>query len=365
MEKIVEFPKLGIELKFHNSFSIGPFEIAYYGVIIAVGLLLALLYGLKKFKQVGVDSDKAIDAIIGGIIGGIIGARAYYVIFSWENYKDDIWSIFNIRNGGMAIYGGIIGALAVGLIIAKIKKIKLLPLLDVVGIGFLLGQGIGRWGNFFNVEAFGSNTNLPWGMTGPSIVSYLESKMDYFNSIGVTIDPTVPVHPCFLYESIWCIIGFVLLHFYLKHRKFDGEVFLMYLGYYGLGRFFIEGLRTDSLMIGTLRVSQLLAGLLVITSVIVIIAVRSKIKNSHDPEYLKLFALTEEGQAIVNAPVVKNKKSETAVNEDNQGAETMAETKAEANESAAENAVVEKKTTDENVDTIKETVETKKEEGAE
>ncbi|WMJ23330.1 prolipoprotein diacylglyceryl transferase [Paludicola sp. MB14-C6] len=343
MEKILEFPKLGIELKFHNSFSIGSFEIAYYGVIIALGLLLALIYALKKFKQVGVDSDKAIDAIIGGIIGGIIGARLYYVAFSWDSYKDNFWSIFDIRSGGMAIYGGIIGALLVGLIIAKIRKIKLLPLLDVVGIGFLIGQGIGRWGNFFNVEAFGGNTNMPWGMTSPSIVSYLESQMSYFNSIGVKVDPSIPVHPCFLYESIWCLVGFVILHFYFKHRKFDGEVFLMYLGYYGLGRFFIEGMRTDSLMLGTLRVSQVLAGLLVIASIIAIIVIRMKIRNHHDPEYLKLFALTEEGQAIVNAPTKKQgksslmKKSEKEDNEELSEFENQTEKVADIQEEKGEN----------------------------
>lgn len=343
MEKILEFPKMGIELKFHNSFSIGSFKIAYYGIIIALGLLLALIYALKKFKQVGVDSDKAIDAIIGGIIGGIIGARLYYVAFTWDSYKDDLWSIFNTRSGGMAIYGGIIGALLVGLIIAKIRKIKLLPLLDVVGLGFLIGQGIGRWGNFFNVEAFGGNTNMPWGMTSPSIVSYLESKMDYFASIGVTVDPKMPVHPCFLYESIWCLVGFVLLHFYLKHRKFDGEVFLMYLGYYGLGRFFIEGLRTDSLMMGTLRVSQVLAGLLVIAAILTIVIIRMKIKSNHDPEYLKLFTLTDEGQAIVNAPVKSKHKQEKTIEAEEKVAVSNSEETAIENEVNGLNDIQEEK----------------------
>lgn len=311
MQNTVSFPKLGIELSFNNSIKIGSFEIAYYGIIIAIGLILALVYAYKNFRKIGIDPDKATDAIIGGIIGGIVGARLYFVIFSNSEYSldfsslkafgDSLWNIINIRQGGLAIYGGIIGAFGIGVLIAKLRKVNVKGLLDIAGIGFLLGQGIGRWGNFFNVEAFGSNTDLPWGMTGPAIESYLNSKLEYFESIGINIDPTAPVHPCFLYESIWCLIGFILLALYLKRRKFDGEVFLMYLAYYGLGRFFIEGLRTDSLTIGSaLRVSQVLAGLCVITAVIVIIVVRSKIKNSNDENYLKLFALTEEGQKIVN-----------------------------------------------------------------
>lgn len=299
MEKIVEFPGLGLHFSFKNYFSIGSLDIAFYGLIIAVGLFLAIVYAFVQFKKVGVDKDKAIDAIIGGIIGGIVGARIYYVIFAWDAYKENLWSIFDIRSGGLAIYGGIIGALAVGLLIAKWRKIKLRPLLDIVGIGFLLGQGIGRWGNFINVEAFGSNTTMPWGMTSPSITTYLQSKMSYFESIGVTVDPNMPVHPCFLYESIWCLIGFVVLHFYLKHRRFDGEVFLLYLGYYGLGRFFIEGLRTDSLMVGSLRVSQLLAGALFVASILAVIIIRFHIKGKNDGEYMKLFVETEEGQATI------------------------------------------------------------------
>lgn len=324
MEQFVEFPKLGIELAFKNSFSIGTFTISYYGIIIALGLLLAMIYALKTFKKVGVDADKAIDAIIGGILGGLVGARLYYVIFTYENYKisfesmSEFWrtfsNIFKTWEGGMAIYGGLIGSLIVGLLIARWRKIKIRPLLDVIGIGFLIGQGIGRWGNFFNVEAFGSNTSLPWGMTGPAVTSYLQSNMEAFSKLGVTVDPSMPVHPCFLYESIWCLIGAVLLHFYLKHRKFDGEVFLMYLGYYGIGRFFIEGLRTDSLTMGSLRVSQLLAALLVVGSVITIAIIRSNIKGSNDENYMKLFVTTPEGIAIAHGVpfVAETLEDETA-----------------------------------------------------
>lgn len=327
MENIVQFPGLGLEFTIRNSISIGPITFTFYGMIIALGLLLGLIYAFKNFKKVGVDSDKAIDCILGGIIGGIIGARLYYVAFTWSEFGLDFttwgsfWDtfsrIFKTWEGGMAIYGGLIGALIVGVLIARWRKINVKALLDVIGIGFLIGQGVGRWGNFFNVEAFGSNTTLPWGMTGPSVVNYLSSKQAYLASVGVTVDPNLPVHPTFLYESLWCILGFALLAVYLKHRKFDGEVFLMYLGFYGAGRFVIEGLRTDSLMIGTLRVSQVLAAVLVFVSVLTIIIVRSKIKGNHDENYLKLFVTTEEGmkiaQGIKEEPVQKVKKSKIGI----------------------------------------------------
>ena len=313
MEKIVQFPGLGLEFRFHNAIDIGPIHIAYYGIIIAVGLILAMIYAFRVFRKVGIDPDKAIDCILGGILGGIVGARLYFVIFSWDSYGLDFsswggfWNsflrIFKTWEGGLAIYGGLIGALLVGILIARHHKLCIPALLDVVGVGFLLGQGIGRWGNFFNVEAFGSNTTLPWGMTSPDIVSYLTYKQS-------AVDPNTPVHPCFLYESIWCLIGFVLLALYLKHRKFDGEVFLMYLAFYGAERSVVEGLRTDSLMIGSLRVSQLLAAVLVVVSMVAILVIRSKIKGNHDENYRKLFVLTEAGQAIENGG--KKNTAETA-----------------------------------------------------
>ena len=296
---VLEFPKLGFELTLNSqAFSIGNFSVAWYGIIIAIGFLLALWYGLSRSKQYGINPDKMIDVVIGGIIGGIIGARLYYVLFSWADYKDDLLSIFKIWNGGLAIYGGIIGAVLVGGLICKWRKVKFSAMLDVAGLGFLIGQGIGRWGNFVNIEAYGSNTDLPWGMWSEKIVN------DYYNgsltiSDSITFDPYSPVHPCFLYESLWCILGFVLVHFlWTKRRKFDGEIFLGYLAWYGAGRLFIEGLRTDSLMIGStrLRVSQVLAGLLVLASVIMIIVIRSRIRRSGDPEYLLPYVKTEAWQ---------------------------------------------------------------------
>lgn len=304
MERTVQFPGLGLEFTFNNTVHIGPISLAWYGIIIAAGLLLAILYAYSRFKKFGVDEDKAFGAIFAGIIGGIIGARVYYVAFSWADYGFDttsmaaFWkSLYHIVatwEGGMAIYGGLIGALVFGLIAAKITKVKILPLLDVVGLGFLIGQGIYRWGNFINVEAFGSNTTMPWGMTSEIITNYLTAHQSAFLAQGITVDPNMPVHPCFLYESIWCLLGFVLLHFYSKRRKFDGEIFLLYLAWYGLGRSFIEGLRTDSLMIGPFRVSQLLAVLLFVGAMAVWGVVHAKIRGMHDPEYLKLYAESDE-----------------------------------------------------------------------
>lgn len=268
------------------------FKIYWYGFLIAVGLLLALIYGFKRMKTTGIDPDRATDAVIGGFIGAVIGARLYYVIFSIENYTNadgslNFKDIINFRDGGLAIYGGVIGAILVGGIIAKIRKLKVTALLDIAGPCFLIGQSVGRWGNFFNHEAFGSNTTLPWGMMSNRTIEYLASNYD---SIEGKVDNFLPVHPCFLYESLWCAIGFVLLHLYLKHRKFDGEVFLMYIGWYGLGRFFIEGLRTDSLYFGQIRVSQLIAGTCVLASLLLIVVFRSMVKRNSD---YKLYCETD------------------------------------------------------------------------
>lgn len=293
----VSFPKLGLEFHINpTAFSIGNLHIAWYGIIIAVGILLAMFMAFKNCKRFGVNADKLVDVVLGGLIGGVVGARLYYVLFSWDQYKDNLSSIWHTWEGGMAIYGGVIGAFLVGAIVAKLHKMHVLPVLDIAALGFLIGQGLGRWGNFINGEAFGSNTNLPWGMTGDRIVAYLSNAENVatLTALGVTVDPNAPVHPCFLYESIWCLLGFVLLYLYSKHRRFDGEIFLMYLGWYGFERMFVEGLRTDSLLIGKIRVSQLLAGILFIACLITWIVIRSKIKSAHDDNYLRCYAYTEQ-----------------------------------------------------------------------
>ena len=207
-----------------------------------------------------------------------MGARSYYVILHAEYYHD-IREILSIRDGGLAIYGGLLGALLVGCITAKIRKVRILPLIDCASMGFFIGQCVGRWGNFFNQEAFGCNTTLPWGMSGGRIQSYLINHQASLAAQGMEVNPFLPVHPTFLYESIWCLLGFLMLHFYYKKRKFDGEMFCYYVIWYGTGRFFIEGLRTDSLYIGSLRASQMLAVVSATVALIVVIAMHVRVKK--------------------------------------------------------------------------------------
>lgn len=321
MSEIVSFPKLGINLSVPQvAFSIGSFDIYWYAVIIAIGASLALLYGLRKCKNYGVNSEKLVDVVIVGLFGAIIFARLYYVIFSWDSFRNNIMDTFNIRDGGIAIYGAIIGAILFGCIMAKIIKVKILPLLDIAGLGFLIGQCIGRWGNFFNVEAFGVNTSLPWGMTSSKIQSYLEANMFSLNNIGVSIDPSAPVHPTFLYESLWCLLGFIILHIYSKYRKFDGEIFLMYIAWYSLGRTFIEGLRTDSLMVGSLRSSQVLSIILFISSFLMLIFIRININKKGLKEKSYLYCNTDESKEVISGEYYKKlKESKIKYNEEDKG----------------------------------------------
>ena len=195
----ITFPKLGIDLHLDSTaFSIGGLDIQWYGILITLGLVLAMVYAFTQVKKYGLTPDRVMDCIIGGIIGGVVGARAYYVLLNWNNYAGDWKSILNIREGGLAIYGGIIGSFLAGLLVAKIRKVKFLPLLDIVGIGFLLGQGIGRWGNFFNQEAFGCNTNSIFGMSGGRIQEWITDQYPsttYFANFGTALDASQPVHP--------------------------------------------------------------------------------------------------------------------------------------------------------------------------
>lgn len=290
------------------------FKIYWYGFLITIGILLAMIYGFRRMKTVGIDPDRATDAVIGGLIGAIFGARFYYIIFNTEGMKFS--EFFDIRDGGLAIYGGIIGAILVGGIIAKIRKLKLTALLDVVAPCFLIGQCIGRWGNFINVEAFGGNTGLPWGMSSPTIVSYLTQHEAELEAIGMNIDPNMPVHPTFLYESLWCLLGFVLIAWYTKRRRFDGELTLLYTAWYGAGRAVIEGLRTDSLMIpGTsLRASQVLAFVLVVAAVILWVVKSVQLKKTGKTQ---LYVDTEEGQLVVSGQFYQKKNKEQPQVEEN------------------------------------------------
>ena len=266
--EVLRFPGLGWEIPISRvAVSIGSLEIYWYGVIIAVGFGLGLWVYLSHNRSCGIHPDEGLDIILWSMLGAIVGARAYYVAFQWDHYKDNLKEIFNLRGGGLAIYGGIIGALIVAFIVCRSKKLPMLPVADAAFPGVMLGQAIGRWGNFFNMEAFGTNTTLPWGMTSDTISNYLSRHQAALLAQGVVVDPAMPVHPTFLYESLWNLIGVaVLLLWLFPRRSYDGQITLGYTAWYGLGRFFVEGLRTDSLMWGSVRVSQALGGVLFIVA---------------------------------------------------------------------------------------------------
>ena len=266
---LVEFPKLGWDFNVYENlveFTLPGWDIditiKFYGVIIAFGFTLAVLFGGRMAYTWKMSIDKMLDVLIYGTFGGIIGARLYYVAFQWDSYKDDLLSVFKIWEGGLAIYGGIIGAFIAAYFVCKKVDLNFYKLLDLAGMSLLIGQGIGRWGNFTNQEAFGINTDSIFGMTSEKISDYISSHYSTLTANGISMDSTLPVHPTFLYESIWCLFGFVVLYIVCKKfRKFDGQLILGYGIIYGIERFFVEGLRTDSLYIGDtgLRVSQVLS----------------------------------------------------------------------------------------------------------
>jgi len=298
MTDTISFPGLGLEFTVNRvAFSIGGFDIYWYAILISAGFALGLLFAFKNFKEFGLDGDRVIDVILVATIAGIAGARIYYVALEWDRYKNNLAEILNLRSGGLAIYGALIFGIIAAYLAARWRKVKFLPFVDLVFGAVFIGQAIGRWGNFVNMEAFGCNTTLPWGMTSQTIQNYISTHT--ITQLGTVMDPTQPVHPTFLYESIWCAIGFVIYCCIYKKRRFDGEMFLFYTAWYGFGRMLIEGLRTDSLWLGTVRASQVLAGVLCAASVITWLIVRSKIKRQNDPEYLKLYRDTEESQLIV------------------------------------------------------------------
>ena len=263
----ISFPALGIALDPPKFLQIGPLTVYYYGVIIAFGLILAVLYGCRRSHEFGIKEDDVVDAVLWITPFAILCARLYYCIFSWDYYGKNPIEILYIWEGGLAIYGGVLGALAGVLVFCGIKKIKVAALLDLMLLGFLIGQSIGRWGNFMNREAFGAETEF-----------FL--RMGLLNSRNATI---IYVHPTFLYESVWNAIGFVLLHFLSKHRRYDGQIALSYAAWYGLGRAFIEGLRTDSLWWGPFRVSQLLAAVSCFAALIALLVLSFR---PHDPRKL-------------------------------------------------------------------------------
>ena len=263
----ISFPIVNWILNPDRSITLGSFSIHIYGILIALGLMLAVVYAWKRCSQFGINEDALTDGVLWIVPFAVLCARLYYCAFRWEEYKANPISILHIWNGGLAIYGGVIGAV-IGIVVhSKIKKIKIPALLDLVALGFLIGQCVGRWGNFFNREAFGAETE-----------SFL--RMGLYNTKTQAWEYH---HPTFLYESIWNFAGFLMLHFLSKKRKYDGQIALGYAAWYGLGRAFIEGLRTDSLYWGDFRVSQLLAAVSCFAAVIVMMIMMFR---EHKPEAL-------------------------------------------------------------------------------
>ena len=285
------FPHLGIEIGyFPTSFSIGKFSIAYYGVIIAIAMIVAVLVIYRLAKKTNQSGDNYIDLAIIVIICGIIGARIYYVLFSLDYYKDNPGQIFNIRGGGLAIYGGLIAAFIAGYIVCRIKKISYLRVLDTALPGVVLGQCIGRWANFVNREAFGEYTDSLFAMqlriTEVNTDNVTETMIQ--NLVSKDGVQYVQVSPTFLYESLWCLVVFVLIMIFRKYQRYNGEVALWYLGGYALGRAWIEGLRTDALYIGhsNIPVSQLLSIALVAGSFAILLINRVRLaKKTWEPEF--------------------------------------------------------------------------------
>lgn len=284
MDMEINFPNLGIYLDHvGKNISIFGFSIAYYGIVIVTGMMIAIWIAQREAKRTGQNPEQYLDLAMIGIAAGILGARIYYVIFAWDYYKDDLLSIFNIRQGGLAIYGGIIGACIAVVIYSRKKKQNFSLLMDTASMSIVFGQIMGRWGNFFNREAFGDYTNNLFAMQLPvSAVraSEITQKM-WDHAVTVNGVEYIQVHPTFLYESLWNVGVLLFLFWFRKRKKFNGEVFLMYLIGYGLGRIWIEGLRTDQLLLPVmgLPVSQLLSGCLVAGCTILVVWKRKKLSS--------------------------------------------------------------------------------------
>lgn len=289
---LVKFAGIATEFEVSKILDLGFTEVRWYGAIIAFGFLLAVLFGGRTAYVWNINLDKMIDVLIFGTIGAIVGARAYYVIFKWDYYSQHLSEIPKIWEGGLAIYGGIIGGILCAYIVCKVEKMNFWNLLDMVGISLLIGQGIGRWGNYANQEAFGGFTYKNWGMMSDTVVSYIASNKSEFGLEGVEnvaeyiAENDLYVHPTFFYESVWCILGFFVLYIILKKfRKFSGQLFLCYGLWYGAERLIVEGMRTDSLYIGNtnLRASQLLSLMIVVVCGVLLVALTVKFTKNPKP----------------------------------------------------------------------------------
>lgn len=281
MTTSINFPNLGIHLdNVGKSIHVFGVEVAYYGIIIGLGMIAGILLAIHEAKRTKQNPDNYYDLALYAIVISIIGARLYYVIFSWDSYKNDLLSIFNLREGGLAIYGGVIAAVITAYVFARVKKLSFFQIADTAGLGLILGQIIGRWGNFFNREAFGEYTDSLLAMQLPldavRKADVTEKMYEHLQVIdGVSY---IQVHPTFLYESLWNLGVLVILLLYRKHKRYEGQIFLMYLFGYGVGRFWIEGLRTDQLLIPGvgLPVSQMLAAVLAVVAIVLDFLVKKK-----------------------------------------------------------------------------------------
>ncbi|MDD3401904.1 MAG: prolipoprotein diacylglyceryl transferase [Hespellia sp.] len=302
MDMMIYFPHLGIQLEHvGKTISIFGFSIAYYGIIIGCGMLIAIFMAAHEAKVTGQNPENYFDLGIIGIICGVIGARIYFVIFSWDMYKDNLLDIFNTRQGGLAIYGGVIAAIITILVFAKVKHLSAPQIADVVAPSLLFGQIVGRWGNFFNREAFGEYTDGLFAMQLPLSAVRNSDVSETMRQHIETIDGVqfIQVQPTFLYESLWCLALLIIIFAYRRHKRFEGELILIYLFGYGLGRAWIEGLRTDQLWItGTqIAVSQVLAIVMVIVSGLLLFFIGRKQKKNVRSDFRKENMKNERGNA--------------------------------------------------------------------
>ncbi len=284
MTMSIDFPNLGIHLaNVGKNIDINGFTIAYYGICIGIGMLLGIFMATYYAKKAGHDPEIFMDIALYGIVLGVIGARIYYVAFEWEMYKDNLMDIFNLRLGGLGIYGGVLTAILVVIVYSKIKKVPAAVIYDGVALGLPTGQMIGRWGNFFNREAFGEYTNGLFAMRIPEDAVRSRDITDMMRENMQTIDGVnyIQVHPTYLYESFLCLCIVLILVFFIKRRKFDGEMFLLYIILYGAGRFFIEAIRTDSLFVPGvgIKISQVVAICLILIGVGLMIYNLNKVKK--------------------------------------------------------------------------------------
>lgn len=284
MNTDINFPNLHIYLKnVGKSLDVFGFSIAYYGIVISLGMLLGILLILYRGKKAGIDEDAGLDVCIYSLLFGIAGARLYYVAFQWDLYKDNLLKIFNLREGGLAIYGGVLAGMIACIVVCKCKKLAFFQVADVVMPGVLVGQIMGRWGNFFNREVFGGYTDNIFAMELPlnavrSMDDITQEMISHGRMVGDVM--YVQVHPTFLYESLWNLALLLFMLWYTGRKKFDGELFFDYLFFYGLGRFWIEGVRTDQLKLwGTeIPVSQVVAVVMMVVSVIAYVMMRKRKK---------------------------------------------------------------------------------------